>query len=140
MYFHRCYLHHKYPPYACPRSLADTFKEASYGNRFASTRSPNDKFAKLENQEVTGDEKPLNLNSVETQKATTHEKLPNNPSQIDLDDIIDKLLKARDERQVTQIQLLETEVHYLCQTAREIFISQPMLLELKAPINVCRPI
>ena len=36
-----------------------------------------------------------------------------------------------------QVQLLENEIRYLCTKAREIFISQPILLELEAPIKVC---
>jgi len=32
---------------------------------------------------------------------------------------------------------LEAEIRYLCTKAREIFISQPILLELEAPIKVC---
>jgi hypothetical protein len=31
---------------------------------------------------------------------------------------------------------LEAEIRYLCTKAREIFISQPILLELEAPIKV----
>ncbi|KAL5599558.1 hypothetical protein FOVSG1_007370 [Fusarium oxysporum f. sp. vasinfectum] len=36
-----------------------------------------------------------------------------------------------------QVQLLEAEIRYLCTKAREIFISQPILLELEAPIKIC---
>lgn len=32
--------------------------------------------------------------------------------------------------------MLEQEIRYLCTKAREIFISQPILLELEAPIKV----
>ncbi|GAA89160.1 serine/threonine protein phosphatase PP1 [Aspergillus luchuensis IFO 4308] len=31
----------------------------------------------------------------------------------------------------------EAEIEYLCRTAREIFLTQPILLELEAPIKVC---
>lgn len=31
----------------------------------------------------------------------------------------------------------EYEIKYLCTKAREIFISQPILLELEAPIKIC---
>ncbi|RAH80814.1 Metallo-dependent phosphatase [Aspergillus japonicus CBS 114.51] len=34
-------------------------------------------------------------------------------------------------------RLLESEIAYLCRTAREVFISQPILLELEAPIKIC---
>jgi hypothetical protein len=55
---------------------------------------------------------------------------------IDLDSIIDRLLEVRGSRPGKQVQLLEAEIRYLCTKAREIFISQPILLELEAPIKV----
>lgn len=55
---------------------------------------------------------------------------------MDLDSIIDRLLEVRGSRPGKQVQLLETEIRYLCTKAREIFISQPILLELEAPIKV----
>ena len=58
---------------------------------------------------------------------------------VDLDSIIDRLLEVRGSRPGKQVQLLEQEIRYLCTKAREIFISQPILLELEAPIKVrCR--
>ncbi|TRX92640.1 hypothetical protein FHL15_006567 [Xylaria flabelliformis] len=56
---------------------------------------------------------------------------------VDLDSIIDRLLEVRGSRPGKQVQLLETEIRYLCTKAREIFISQPILLELEAPIKIC---
>lgn len=55
---------------------------------------------------------------------------------VDLDSIIDRLLEVRGSRPGKQVQLLESEIRYLCTKAREIFISQPILLELEAPIKV----
>ena len=55
---------------------------------------------------------------------------------MDLDSIIDRLLEVRGSRPGKQVQLLEAEIRYLCTKAREIFISQPILLELEAPIKV----
>lgn len=55
---------------------------------------------------------------------------------VDLDSIIDRLLEVRGSRPGKQVQLLENEIRYLCTKAREIFISQPILLELEAPIKV----
>jgi serine/threonine-protein phosphatase PP1 catalytic subunit len=57
-------------------------------------------------------------------------------SDVDLDSIIDRLLEVRGSRPGKQVQLLEAEIRYLCTKAREIFISQPILLELEAPIKV----
>ena len=56
-------------------------------------------------------------------------------SDVDLDSIIDRLLEVRGSRPGKQVQLLEAEIRHLCQKAREIFISQPILLELEAPIK-----
>lgn len=57
--------------------------------------------------------------------------------EVDLDSIIDRLLEVRGSRPGKQVQLLESEIRFLCTKAREIFISQPILLELEAPIKVC---
>jgi serine/threonine-protein phosphatase PP1 catalytic subunit len=57
-------------------------------------------------------------------------------TEVDLDSIIDRLLEVRGSRPGKQVQLLETEIRFLCTKAREIFISQPILLELEAPIKV----
>lgn len=59
--------------------------------------------------------------------------------EVDLDSIIDRLLEVRGSRPGKQVQLLESEIRFLCTKAREIFISQPILLELEAPIKVCVP-
>ena len=36
-----------------------------------------------------------------------------------------------------QVQLTENEIKYLCINARDVFMSQPILLELEAPIKIC---
>ncbi|KAK5940602.1 type 1 serine/threonine-protein phosphatase catalytic subunit glc7 [Knufia obscura] len=59
-------------------------------------------------------------------------------NEVDLDSVIDRLLEVRGSRPGKQVQLLEAEIRYLCTRAREIFISQPILLELEAPIKIVR--
>lgn len=54
----------------------------------------------------------------------------------DLDSIVDRLLEVRGSRPGQQVQLEEYEIRFLCKKAREIFIQQPILLELEAPIKV----
>ncbi|KAK9260500.1 Metallo-dependent phosphatase-like protein, partial [Lipomyces tetrasporus] len=54
----------------------------------------------------------------------------------DVDSIVERLLEVRGSRPGKQVQLLEQEIRYLCTKAREIFIQQPILLELEAPIKV----
>ncbi|ORY92666.1 protein phosphatase type 1 [Leucosporidium creatinivorum] len=57
--------------------------------------------------------------------------------EIDLDSVIDRLLEVRGNRPGKQVQLQEYEIKFLCTKAREIFINQPILLELEAPIKIC---
>lgn len=57
--------------------------------------------------------------------------------EIDVDSIIARLLEVRGSRPGKQVQLAEHEVRGLCVKAREIFLSQPILLELEAPIKIC---
>ncbi|XP_076937690.1 serine/threonine-protein phosphatase PP1 isozyme 2-like [Bidens hawaiensis] len=54
-----------------------------------------------------------------------------------LDDIINRLLEFRQARTPRQVQLSEAEIRLLCTTSREIFLQQPNLLELQAPIKIC---
>lgn len=44
---------------------------------------------------------------------------------------------VRGNRPGKPVQLAEYEIKYLCAKAREIFINQPILLELEAPIKIC---
>lgn len=55
---------------------------------------------------------------------------------IDVEKIIEKLLEMRGSKPGKQVNLQESEIRGLCVRAREIFISQPMLLELEAPIKI----
>ncbi|KAG5552769.1 serine/threonine-protein phosphatase PP1-like isoform X2 [Rhododendron vialii] len=53
-----------------------------------------------------------------------------------LDGMIERLLEGGKIRG-KKIQLAEPEIRLLCTTAKDVFLSQPNLLELEAPINVC---
>ena len=54
-----------------------------------------------------------------------------------LDDIIRRLLEVRTARPGKQVQLSESEIRQLCTASRDIFLTQPNLLELEAPIKIC---
>lgn len=54
-----------------------------------------------------------------------------------LDDIISRLLEFQHVRPGKQVQLMESEIRQLCNVSREIFLQQPSLLELEAPIKIC---
>lgn len=64
---------------------------------------------------------------------TTQQQSP----EIDVDSIIVRLLEVRGSRPGRQVTLTENEIKGLCMKAREIFMSQPILLELEAPIKIC---
>ncbi|CAK7343444.1 unnamed protein product [Dovyalis caffra] len=53
-----------------------------------------------------------------------------------LEGLIRRLLEARNNRG-KRIQLNEPEIRQLCITAKQVFLAQPCLLELEAPINIC---
>jgi serine/threonine-protein phosphatase PP1 catalytic subunit len=57
--------------------------------------------------------------------------------EIDIDDILKQLLLARNERPNKEIQLSEEAIKYLCQKTKQIFLQQPVYLELEAPLNIC---
>lgn len=56
---------------------------------------------------------------------------------INLEEIIERLLDVRNGRPGKQVQLTEQEIKQLCLTSKEIFMQQPNLLELEAPIKIC---
>ncbi len=56
---------------------------------------------------------------------------------LDIDSVIERLLEVRGSRPGKQVNLAENEVRALCLKARDIFMSQPVLLELEAPIKIC---
>eukprot|EP01017_Pseudomicrothorax_dubius_P017740 TRINITY_DN1990_c0_g1_i1.p1 TRINITY_DN1990_c0_g1~~TRINITY_DN1990_c0_g1_i1.p1 ORF type:complete len:270 (+),score=33.20 TRINITY_DN1990_c0_g1_i1:99-908(+) len=59
------------------------------------------------------------------------------PIELDIDNIIDKLLEVRGTKPHKQVNLTENEIRGLCIKSRDVFISQPILLELDAPLKIC---
>eukprot|EP01124_Arcella_intermedia_P029172 TRINITY_DN609_c0_g2_i1.p1 TRINITY_DN609_c0_g2~~TRINITY_DN609_c0_g2_i1.p1 ORF type:complete len:298 (-),score=14.20 TRINITY_DN609_c0_g2_i1:120-1013(-) len=55
---------------------------------------------------------------------------------VDIDDIISRLLEKRTSAPGSQVQLKVNEVRYLIEKSREIFICQPVLLDLEAPLKI----
>ncbi|WCJ24034.1 Serine/threonine-protein phosphatase PP1 [Euphorbia peplus] len=53
-----------------------------------------------------------------------------------LDSIVSRLLEVRG-KPGKQVQLSEAEIRQLCMVSRDIFLRQPNLLELEAPIKIC---
>uniref|UniRef100_A0A8D2KYS3 Serine/threonine-protein phosphatase n=1 Tax=Varanus komodoensis TaxID=61221 RepID=A0A8D2KYS3_VARKO len=56
---------------------------------------------------------------------------------LNLDSIIGRLLEVQSSRPGKNVQLTENEIRGLCLKSQEIFLSQPILLELEAPLNIC---
>ena len=54
-------------------------------------------------------------------------------SKLDLDGIINQLINSGGKK----ITIKEKDVSLLCKTAREVFMEQPVFLELEAPIKIC---
>ena len=57
--------------------------------------------------------------------------------ELNIDSIIQRLLDVRGSRPGKNVQLTEAEIRGLCLKSREIFMSQPILLELEAPLKIC---
>jgi serine/threonine-protein phosphatase PP1 catalytic subunit len=57
--------------------------------------------------------------------------------EIEVDNLIDQLLSVRGNRPGKQVNLTEVEIRWLCSKSRDIFTTQPILLELEAPIKIC---
>jgi Serine-threonine protein phosphatase N-terminal domain len=54
-----------------------------------------------------------------------------------VDSMIELLLSARNKKPGTPVDISAADATQLCTQAREVFMSQPMLLELGAPIKIC---
>lgn len=55
-----------------------------------------------------------------------------------IDDLIERLLESKKSKIAgKKIQICEAEIRHICMLAKDIFLTQPNLLELEAPINVC---
>jgi len=46
-------------------------------------------------------------------------------------------VSVRGSKPGKNVQLLDTEIRSLCLKSREIFLNQPVLLELEAPLKIC---
>jgi len=57
-------------------------------------------------------------------------------SSLAVDEILASLLQVRSARPGKEVVLPERQITLLCHTARDIFIQQPILLELEAPIKI----
>lgn len=57
---------------------------------------------------------------------------------VDVDSIINRLSALREQQGTKKVaNLNENEITSLCASARSIFLGQPVLLELEAPLKIC---
>ena len=54
-----------------------------------------------------------------------------------VDEIIEKLLKAKSYKPNKEVPLLESEIRWLIIKVKQIFMEQPVFIELDSPINIC---
>ena len=67
--------------------------------------------------------------------STKKESSPSN--EFDLDKVIDKLLEVRKFPPGKLVHLKESEIAAICAISRDVFLEQPVLLEVDAPIKIC---
>lgn len=56
---------------------------------------------------------------------------------VNLDSIIERLLESRGSKILKQVDLSEDEIKWLCFKSKEIFLEQPVLIEVEAPVKIC---
>lgn len=54
-----------------------------------------------------------------------------------LDGIINRLIGTKENRPTKQVQLLDAEIRQLCLVSKSIFLQEPNLLEIEAPVKIC---
>lgn len=57
--------------------------------------------------------------------------------ELNVNNIIERLLDVRGAKPGKSVDLQQEEIIGICVAAREIFMEQPVLLELEAPLKVC---
>ena len=57
--------------------------------------------------------------------------------ELDVDLIIQTLVDARQKPVGTEIKLAESQIILLIDAVTKLFVSQPILLELDGPLNIC---
>ena len=58
-------------------------------------------------------------------------------SKLNVDEVIDALMAVKGKRPGTMVNLEEETITQLCMTARDVFMTQPILVEVEATIKIC---
>lgn len=56
---------------------------------------------------------------------------------VDLENVVEKLLEVRGGKPGRLVQLVESDIKSICGKCREVFMAQPTMLELAAPLKIC---
>ncbi|CAG8937609.1 unnamed protein product [Penicillium salamii] len=86
------------------------------------------------NESILRKQNPFNLDSI-IWDDSSRDGL-NRRASVDLDDMIARLLQAGQSKATKKLCLEPTEILAICSIARNLFLSQPVLLELNAPVHI----
>ena len=92
--------------------------------------------ANVNDDDNTVVEKP-NSDQRDYTSTTSTKAMAGGDDKLNVNSIIQRLLEVRGFRPGKNVQLAEAEIRGLCLKSREIFLSQPILLELEAPLTIC---
>lgn len=77
------------------------------------------------------------ISKTTTASSVTNTTIANGGTSIDIEDLIQRLLDAGySGKRTKNVCLKNSEIQLICSTAREVFLSQPSLLELSPPVKV----
>lgn len=57
--------------------------------------------------------------------------------ELNIDEFINRLLSVKGSKPGRIVDIKEKEIRILCIKVRELLLSQPVLLELEAPLKIC---
>ena len=89
------------------------------------------------NDDDTVVEKPNSDTAGDHTSTTSTKAMAGGDDKFNVNSILQRLLEIRGSRPSKNVHLTEAEIRGLCLKSREIFLSQPILLELEVPLKIC---
>ena len=93
--------------------------------------------ANMNDDDDTIVEKPNSDTAGDHTSTTSTKAMAGGDDKFNVNSILQRLLEIRGSRPGKNVRLTEAEIRGLCLKSREIFLSQPILLELEAPLKIC---
>jgi len=130
-------------------SESDEIIDLKYKEEISSDTATNQRLEKQSSSSSSSSSSLSTTEEVQTDTTTTSTQptststlstLSDNATLTNLDAVVSitqRLLALRGSPPGTQASLSESEIRLLCQLVRPILLSQPMLLELEAPLKIC---